>query len=94
MTKMLECRTFTHKMREYSRTIPHFRHAQSMVVYLKSLNRTQYSNMLRQVGRSIMNIIATADHRGLYNAVCEDSADWAGSAWALTITKQAEISTA
>ena len=39
-----------------------------------------------------MYIIATVDHRGLYNAVCEDSADWADFAWALTITKYAEIS--
>ena len=38
-----------------------------------------------------MYIIATVDHRGLYNAVCEDSADRADSAWALTITKHAEI---
>ena len=38
-----------------------------------------------------MYIIATVDHRDLYNAVCEDSADRVDSAWALTITKHAEI---
>ena len=47
--------------------------------------------MLQQVEWSIMYIIATVDHRGLYNAVCKDSADWANSAWALTITKHAEF---
>ena len=26
-----------------------------------------------------MYIIATLDHRGLYNAVCEESADWSDS---------------
>ena len=38
-----------------------------------------------------MYIIVTVDHRGLSNAICEDSAKWVESAWALTITEHAEI---
>ena len=68
----------------------HFRHALSMVVYLKSLNRKQYSNRPNKLktqhaatGGMVYHVYYC--YHVLHNAVCEDSANWADSAVSVII---------